>query len=40
MFVIGMLDTFPETRWLAALMGAGASASGAGAPGVEIDREP
>jgi AI-2 transport protein TqsA len=40
MFVIGMLDTFPETRWLAALMGAGASASGAGPPGVEIDREP
>jgi AI-2 transport protein TqsA len=40
MFVIGMLDTFPETRWLASLMGAGASASGAGPPGVEIDREP
>jgi len=45
MFVIGMLDTFPETRWLANLMGAGASASGAsasgaGPPGVETDREP
>ena len=45
MFVIGMLDTFPETRWLANLMGAGASASGASAsgaapPGVETDREP
>jgi predicted PurR-regulated permease PerM len=40
MFVIGMLDTFPETRWLANLMGAGATASGAEAPGVETDREP
>jgi AI-2 transport protein TqsA len=40
MFVIGMLDTFPETRWLANLMGAGASASGAGPPGVGADREP
>ena len=38
MFVIGMLETFPETRWLANLMGAGASASGAGTPGA--DREP
>ena len=42
MFVIGMLETFPETRWLARLMGAtsaGASpASGAGPPGVESGR--
>jgi hypothetical protein len=35
-FVIGMLETFPETRWLASLMGAGAPVSGA--PGVEADR--
>jgi AI-2 transport protein TqsA len=38
MFVIVMLDTFPETRWLASLMGAGAPASGAGDPGGEADR--
>jgi AI-2 transport protein TqsA len=38
MFVIVMLDTFPETRWLARLMGAGAPASGAGDPGGEADR--
>jgi AI-2 transport protein TqsA len=38
LFVIGMLDTFPETRWLASLMGASAPASGAGAPDVEADR--
>jgi hypothetical protein len=36
--VIGMLETFPETRWLASLMGASAPASGAGAPDVEADR--
>jgi predicted PurR-regulated permease PerM len=35
LFVIGMLGTFPETRWLASLMGASAHASGA--PGVEAD---
>jgi AI-2 transport protein TqsA len=38
LFVIGMLETFPETRWLASLMGASAPASGAGAPDVEADR--
>jgi AI-2 transport protein TqsA len=38
MFVIVMLDTFPETRWLARLMGAGAPASGAGDPSGEADR--
>jgi AI-2 transport protein TqsA len=38
MFVISMLDTFPETRWLASLMGAGAPVSGAGGPGGEADR--
>jgi AI-2 transport protein TqsA len=38
LFVIGMLETFPETRWLASLMGASAPASGAGSPGVEADR--
>ena len=38
MFVIGMLDSFPETRGLAMLMGAGPSASGAGPRGVEADR--
>jgi hypothetical protein len=38
--VIGMLETFPETRWLANLMGADASASRGGPPGVEADREP
>jgi AI-2 transport protein TqsA len=40
LFVIGMLETFPETRWLASLMGAGASASGAGVPDGEADRTP
>src|SRR5918993_1113450 len=40
LFVAVMFDTFPETRWLANLMGAGATASGAGPPGVETDREP
>jgi AI-2 transport protein TqsA len=40
LFVIGMLATFPETRWLASLMGAGAPASGAGVPDVEADRTP
>jgi AI-2 transport protein TqsA len=42
MFVIGMLETFPETRWLANLMGATSApaspGSGAGPPGVETDR--
>jgi AI-2 transport protein TqsA len=42
MFVIGMLETFPETRWLARLMGATSApaspASGAGLPGGEADR--
>ena len=38
MFVIVMLETFPETRWLASLMGAGAPVSGAGDPGGEADR--
>jgi predicted PurR-regulated permease PerM len=42
MFVIGMLETFPETRWLARLMGATSApaspASGAGPPGGEADR--
>jgi AI-2 transport protein TqsA len=40
MFAIGMLETFPETRWLANLMGAGDSASGARSPGAGADREP
>jgi AI-2 transport protein TqsA len=38
LFVIVLLDAFPETRWLASLMGARAPASGGGAPGVEADR--
>jgi AI-2 transport protein TqsA len=38
LFVIGMLETFPETRWLASLMGASAPISGT--PGVEADRTP
>jgi AI-2 transport protein TqsA len=38
MFVIVMLETFPETRWLASLMGASSPASGAGDPGGEADR--
>jgi AI-2 transport protein TqsA len=40
LFVIGMLATFPETRWLASLMGAGAPASGAGVPDDGADRTP
>jgi AI-2 transport protein TqsA len=40
LFVVVMLDTFPETRWLASLMGAGASTSDAGVPGGEADRTP
>jgi AI-2 transport protein TqsA len=32
LFVISMLDTFPETKWLASLMGASAPASRASAP--------
>jgi predicted PurR-regulated permease PerM len=40
MFVIGMLETFPETRWLASLMGAGGGSTGAGVPGDEADRAP
>jgi AI-2 transport protein TqsA len=38
LFVIGMLETFPETRWLASLMGAtSAPASGAEPSGAEVD---
>jgi AI-2 transport protein TqsA len=37
LFLILMLDSFPETRWLASLMGAGASASDAGVPGGGAD---
>ena len=38
LFVIVMLETFPETRWLASLMGAtSAPASGAGPPGADVD---
>jgi AI-2 transport protein TqsA len=40
LFVVVMLDTFPETRWLASLMGAGASASDAGVPGGGADHAP
>jgi AI-2 transport protein TqsA len=40
LFLILMLDTFPETRWLASLMGAGASASDAGVPGGGADHAP
>jgi AI-2 transport protein TqsA len=40
LFVIGMLATFPETRWLASLMGAGGGSNGAGVPDVEADRTP
>jgi len=38
LFVIGMLETFPETRWLASLMGASSPSSGS--PGAEADRAP
>jgi AI-2 transport protein TqsA len=38
LFVISMLDTFPETKWLASLMGASAPASGASAPSVGTER--
>ena len=38
MFVIGMLETFPETRWLANLMGASSPSSGTAPPGAEVDR--
>jgi len=38
LFVIVMLATSPETRWLASLMGAtSAPASGAGPPGADVD---
>jgi predicted PurR-regulated permease PerM len=40
LFVIGMLETFPETRWLASLMGAGAPGPGGGSTGAEVDRTP
>jgi AI-2 transport protein TqsA len=40
LFVIGMLATFPETRWLASLMGAGGGSNGAGVPDVGADRTP
>jgi hypothetical protein len=40
LFVIGMLNTSPETRWLASLMGASPPTSGAGHPGAEADRTP
>jgi AI-2 transport protein TqsA len=38
LFVIGMLETFPETRWLASLMGASSPSSEARPPGAEVDR--
>jgi predicted PurR-regulated permease PerM len=38
LFVIGMLDTFPETRWLASLMGASSPSSGARGTSTEVDR--
>ena len=38
LFVISMLDTFPETKWLASLMGASAPASGANAPSIGSER--
>jgi hypothetical protein len=38
LFVIGMLGTFPETRWLASLMGASSPSSGARGTSAEADR--
>src|SRR5215217_7849225 len=38
LFVIGMLETFPETRWLASLMGASSPSSGARGTSAEADR--
>jgi AI-2 transport protein TqsA len=38
LFVIVMLETFPETRWLASLMGAGGGSTAAVVPGGEADR--
>src|SRR5215211_563832 len=38
LFVIGMLQTFPETRWLASLMGASSPSSGARGTSAEADR--
>jgi AI-2 transport protein TqsA len=40
LFVIGMLETFPETRWLANLMGASSPSSGARDTSAEVDRAP
>src|SRR3954463_223898 len=40
LFVIGMLETFPETRWLASLMGASSPSSGARGTSTEADRTP
>jgi AI-2 transport protein TqsA len=47
LFVIVMFDTFPETRWLASLMGvggqgtdAGDDATGEGIPTAEAERTP
>jgi AI-2 transport protein TqsA len=38
LFVIGMLKTFPETRWLASLMGASFPSSGVRDTSAEADR--
>jgi AI-2 transport protein TqsA len=35
-FVVLMLETFPETRWLAGVMGVGAPASDSPAPEEEV----
>jgi AI-2 transport protein TqsA len=38
LFLVVMLDTFPETRWLASLMGSSSPSSGAGGTSTEVNR--
>jgi hypothetical protein len=38
LFLVVMLDTFPETRWLASLMGARSPSSGTGGASAEVNR--
>ena len=38
LFLVVMLDTFPETRWLASLMGSSSPSSGTGGASAEVNR--
>jgi hypothetical protein len=38
LFLVVMLDTFPETRWLASLMGSSSPSSGTGGANAEVNR--